>query len=274
VEAPEGNITANAAGIVQLPLNGVDSSAATATVLAGYELRDAGGNPVDAAGSQKAVVEPLPVSADDLTDPPRTALVDGIKYQPSAAVWAQLMALLGAPGGSQVVNLHVIGDKTDFVAALLGNGAGLANSINYFSAVSSGGNINVNGSGVVASNARMDASGNIAGLIVTRNNADVIVQQNANVTVLAQGTANVSAGGNLSGEIIGVGGLSASSGGSIDASLLSQNISPGVKTSEPPPLRRARACRMINPPRPPRHRTTIPMTRRRKRANKSRWPKK
>jgi filamentous hemagglutinin family protein len=231
VEAPEGNITANAAGIVQLPLNGVDSSAATATVLAGYELRDAGGNPVDAAGSQKAVVEPLPVSADDLTDPPRTALVDGIKYQPSAAVWAQLMALLGAPGGSQVVNLHVIGDKTDFVAALLGNGAGLANSINYFSAVSSGGNINVNGSGVVASNARMDASGNIAGLIVTRNNADVIVQQNANVTVLAQGTANVSAGGNLSGEIIGVGGLSASSGGSIDASLLSQNISPGVKTS-------------------------------------------
>jgi len=194
-------------------------------------LRDAGGNPVDAAGSQKAVVEPLPVSADDLTDPPRTALVDGIKYQPSAAVWAQLMALLGAPGGSQVVNLHVIGDKTDFVAALLGNGAGLANSINYFSAVSSGGNINVNGSGVVASNARMDASGNIAGLIVTRNNADVIVQQNANVTVLAQGTANVSAGGNLSGEIIGVGGLSASSGGSIDASLLSQNISPGVKTS-------------------------------------------
>ena len=231
VEAPEGNITANAAGIVQLPLNGVDSSAATATVLAGYELRDAGGNPVDAAGSEKAVVEPLPVSVDDLSDPPHTAIVDGTKYQPSATVWAQLLALLGAPGDSQVVNLHVIGDSTDFVAALLGNGVGLANSINYFSAVSSGENINVNGSGVVASNARMDASGNITGLIVTRNNADVIVQQNANVTVLAQGNANVSAGGNLSGEIIGVGGLSASSGGSIDASLLSQNISPGVKTS-------------------------------------------
>jgi filamentous hemagglutinin family protein len=231
VEAPEGSITANAAGIVQLPLNGVDSSSATVTVLAGYELRDSGGNPVDAAQSRKAVVEPLPVQTEDLSDPPQTAIVDGTKYQLSPTVWAQLLTLLGVPGDTQVVMIHVIGDRTDFVAALQGNGSGLANSINYFSKVSSGENINVNGSGVVASNARMDASGNIAGLIVTRNNADVIVQQNANVTVLAQGAANVSAGGNLSGEIIGVGGLSASSGGSIDASLLSQNISPGVKTS-------------------------------------------
>jgi hypothetical protein len=42
VETPQGNITASAAGIVQLPLNGSDSSAATVTVLAGS--RDAGGN--------------------------------------------------------------------------------------------------------------------------------------------------------------------------------------------------------------------------------------
>jgi filamentous hemagglutinin family protein len=42
VNAPQGNITASAAGVVQLPLNGADSSAATVTVLAGS--RDAGGN--------------------------------------------------------------------------------------------------------------------------------------------------------------------------------------------------------------------------------------
>jgi filamentous hemagglutinin family protein len=42
VETPQGSITASAAGVVQLPLNGSDSSAATVTVLAGS--RDAGGN--------------------------------------------------------------------------------------------------------------------------------------------------------------------------------------------------------------------------------------
>ena len=77
---------------------------------------------------------------------------------------------------------------------------------------------------------KLDATGNINGIVFARNNADINAQQNANVTVLAEGTANVSAGGNLSGTIIGVGGISAS-GGSIDASLLSQNISPGVETS-------------------------------------------
>jgi hypothetical protein len=42
VETPQGSITASAAGVVQLPLNGSDSSSATVTVLAGS--RDAGGN--------------------------------------------------------------------------------------------------------------------------------------------------------------------------------------------------------------------------------------
>jgi hypothetical protein len=53
VETPEGNITANSAGVVQLALNSEDSSAATVELLAGYELQDAQGNSV---------------SADDLSD--------------------------------------------------------------------------------------------------------------------------------------------------------------------------------------------------------------
>ena len=46
VEAPEGDITAGLGGIIQAPLNGVDSPYATVEVLAGYELRDANGNRV------------------------------------------------------------------------------------------------------------------------------------------------------------------------------------------------------------------------------------
>ncbi len=139
VEAPQGNITASAAGIVQLPLNGVNSDAATVTVEAGS--RDANGNV-----------------------------------------------------------LYV-------------------------------GNIDVSGSGVVGSTVKLDATGDIIGVVFARKNADINAQLNANVTVLAEGTASVNAGGNISGTIIGLGGLSASSGGNIDASLLSQHISPGVETS-------------------------------------------
>jgi hypothetical protein len=93
------------------------------------------------------------------------------------------------------------------------------------------GNINTSGSGVVGSTVKLDATGDINGVVFARNNADINASLNANVTVLSEGTASVNAGGNLSGIIISVGNLSASSGGSIDASLLSQNISPGVQTS-------------------------------------------
>src|SRR5208282_1494184 len=46
VETPEGDISAGLGGIIQAPLNGVDSPNATGEVLAGYELRDANGNQV------------------------------------------------------------------------------------------------------------------------------------------------------------------------------------------------------------------------------------
>lgn len=50
VETPNGNINASSGGVVQLPLNGVNTAASTVEVLAGYELRDANGHPVTAAG--------------------------------------------------------------------------------------------------------------------------------------------------------------------------------------------------------------------------------
>ena len=62
VETPNGNVNANAGGIVQLALNKTDSSHSTVEVLAGYELRDAEGNPVYA--DDLADGKPVEVSAD------------------------------------------------------------------------------------------------------------------------------------------------------------------------------------------------------------------
>jgi hypothetical protein len=84
--------------------------------------------------------------------------------------------------------------------------------------------IDAEGSGIIASNAKLQASGNINGLIFARNNIDIAAQQNVNVTALGLGNVSVSSsGGSISGTIIGVGGVSAS-GSSIDASLVSANV--------------------------------------------------
>ena len=96
--------------------------------------------------------------------------------------------------------------------------------------VSPGCNIDASGSGVIGSTIKLEATGNIIGLVFARNNIDLNAQQNVSVTALAQGSVNVNSGGTISGTIIGVGGVSAS-GSSIDASLLSQNVSASGDTS-------------------------------------------
>ena len=154
VEAPNGDISANTGGILQVPLNNLNYPDATTTVLAGYELRDSMGNPV---------------TAGNMAD--------------------------GTPAS-----------------------------------VSTGRNINASGSGIIASNAKLDASGNISGLIFARNNIDINAQQNINVTALGGENVNVSStGGTISGTLIGVSGVNVS-GNSIDAALISANVN-GATTS-------------------------------------------
>ena len=86
--------------------------------------------------------------------------------------------------------------------------------------------ISVGGSGVIASNAKLEASGGISGLIFAFNNINIVAQQNVNVTALGEGNVNVSSSaGTISGTIIGVGGVSVGGGASVDASLISANVS-------------------------------------------------
>ncbi len=85
------------------------------------------------------------------------------------------------------------------------------------------GNIDASGSGVIGSNVKLEASGDIKGLVFARGNLNVDAIQNVNVTALAIGSANVTAGDTISGTIIGMGSVNVS-GASVDASLLSQNV--------------------------------------------------
>ncbi len=87
------------------------------------------------------------------------------------------------------------------------------------------GDIDASGSGVIGSTVKLEASGDIKGLVFARESIDVSALRNVNVTALAQGSVNVSSGGNISGTIIGVGSVTASGVGNVDAALLSQNIS-------------------------------------------------
>jgi fibronectin-binding autotransporter adhesin len=120
--------------------------------------------------------------------------------------------IITSAGGVVQVSLNGVGVSAALVTLLAGKGTG-------GNILSPGRNIDASSSGVIGSNVKLDASGNITGLVFARNNLNIIAQQNVNVTALAGGTATVSAGDTISGTIIAGGGINAS-GSSVDASLL------------------------------------------------------
>ena len=117
-------------------------------------------------------------------------------------------------GGVVQVSLNGINVGSALVTLLAGKDAS-GNTI------SPGRNIDASSSGVIGSNVKLDASGNITGLVFARNNLNISAQENVSVTALAGGSANVSAGATISGTIIAAGGINAS-GSSVDASLLTE----------------------------------------------------
>jgi hypothetical protein len=230
VETPNGNIVASEGGIVQLPLNNVDSPNAVVQVLAGYELRDSNGNRLTAAGlgTYDQVQGSLAAAASG--DLPHTVVFNKQHIQVSNAVWSELNSLLGlSPTSSQVINLNASANQAGLTAYLLGTSSDLS-AFSFQTETALGKNIDASGSGVIGSNVGLNASGNIIGVIFARNNLDLAAKNNVNVTALAEGNVNASAGGTISGTLVGVGGVSAS-GSAIDASLLSQNVTASGDTS-------------------------------------------
>ena len=89
------------------------------------------------------------------------------------------------------------------------------------------GNIDLGESGVIGGTVNATANGNIAGLVISRQNSTINAAQSFSGTVLSGGTANLSAGGTISGTIVGIGGVNASGGQGISAALIGQNVSIG-----------------------------------------------
>ena len=133
--------------------------------------------------------------------------------------------IVASKGGIVQLALNGVKSTAPSVTLLAGyelqNGQPVQTSLNR--------NIDVTGSGVIAENAKLKATGNIAGVVFANNNIDISAQQNVSVTALAQGSVSASAGGTVSGTLVGVGGVSAS-GSSIDANLESNNAISGDTT--------------------------------------------
>jgi filamentous hemagglutinin family protein len=89
------------------------------------------------------------------------------------------------------------------------------------------GNVLLGGGGVIGGTINIDASGNVQGLIVSQQNADINAGQSFNGTVLAGGSANFTGAGSISGTVVGIGGISTGSGSLGNVTLLSQNVSVG-----------------------------------------------
>jgi len=124
--------------------------------------------------------------------------------------------IIASSGGIVQIPLNGVGDSLGTVTLRAGTKDASGNVVYV-------GNIDASGSGVIGSTVKLEASGDIKGLVFARDNLDISASQNVSVTALAGGNANVSAGENISGTIIGVGSVNAS-GASVDAALLSQNV--------------------------------------------------
>lgn len=125
--------------------------------------------------------------------------------------------IVASAGGVVQIPLNGVGASAGTVTLRAGTKDAAGNVIHE-------GDIDARGSGVIGSTVKLEATGDIQGLVFARENIDLNAQQNVNVTALAQGSVSVGAGGNISGTIVGVGSVSAA-GASVDAALLSQNVS-------------------------------------------------
>jgi hypothetical protein len=149
------------------------------------------------------------------------------------------------PGGSGLPgNISVLTPKGNIVSTLGGisqftvnSDAGPGPTVTLVAgtpgvtATSAQGNINLGQGGALGGAVNVKATGNITGLIVSRQDTTVTANQNINVTVLSGGKATVNAGGNLSGTLIAVNGIDAS-GGDITATMLSDSVSDNGGSSQ------------------------------------------
>ncbi|MGA9780285.1 MAG: hypothetical protein WBS33_18660, partial [Verrucomicrobiia bacterium] len=101
---------------------------------------------------------------------------------------------------------------------------------NNFIELNAGQDINAEGSGIIGSNIKLQAGGNINGLVIGSQSVDINSAQNVNVVAVSGGDVNINASGEIAGTIVGGGSVNVS-GDSITASLVSESVSASGDTS-------------------------------------------
>ncbi len=104
-----------------------------------------------------------------------------------------------------------------------------ADSHSTFIDLNAGQDINASGSGIIGSNIKLNAGGNITGVIVGSGNVDINSQHNVDVTAFGGGGISVAAVGDVSGTIVSP--VLSVSGDSISASLIGSSVSASGDTS-------------------------------------------
>jgi filamentous hemagglutinin family protein len=95
---------------------------------------------------------------------------------------------------------------------------------NAFVQVNAGQDINASGSGIIGSNIKLQAGGNINGLVIGSSSVDINSAQNVDVTAFSGGDVSINAAGEVSGTVISGGNVDVS-GDSITASLIASSVS-------------------------------------------------
>lgn len=206
VEAPEGDIGAGLGGIIQAPLNGVDSPNATVEVLAGYELRDADGNrvlakdiadgtPVPVFSAQNVVTfgptiqvtttgTGLPVSLTQILDANGNPLLDSgghPLYVKTSDASQQIVELVN---NSIQPYLNAVGNSVNLARPLDASGHPYADAQGNPILVL-GRSIDTGASGVIAQNAALKATGGIKGVIFSAHN--IVLDSTGPIIVVALG---------------------------------------------------------------------------------------
>jgi hypothetical protein len=105
-----------------------------------------------------------------------------------------------------------------------------ADTRNNFIELTAGHDINASGSGIIGSNIKLQAGGDINGLVIGSQSVNINSAQSVDVTVVSGGDVNINASGEIAGTVIGGGSVNAS-GDSITASLISESVSASGDTS-------------------------------------------
>jgi filamentous hemagglutinin family protein len=93
-----------------------------------------------------------------------------------------------------------------------------------FISANAGQDIDAQGSGIIGSNIKLQAGGDINGLVIGSGSVDINSAQNVDVTAFSGGDVSINAGGEVSGTVISGGNVDVS-GDSITASLIASSVS-------------------------------------------------